>query len=71
LIQDGQNGLLTDGSIEQLTAALRSLIESPDLRRRLIQNGYATARAHTMDRQAREMMTHVRSEFGIGQPVAP
>ena len=67
LIEDGQNGLLTDGSIEQLVTAVRSLIESPELRRRLIQNGYATARAHTVDRQAGEMMDVVSRELGIAR----
>jgi glycosyltransferase involved in cell wall biosynthesis len=64
LIRDGENGLLADDA-DQLVAAVRSLIESPELRRRLIQCGYATARAHTVDRQASEMMAHVRREFGI------
>ena len=65
LVQDGHNGLLTDGSADQLVTAIRSLIESPDLRKRLIQNGYATARAHTIDRQATEMMSVVSREFGV------
>jgi len=65
LIRDGENGLLVDGAADQLVAAVRSLIESPELRRRLIQDGYATARSHTVDRQASEMMAHVRREFGI------
>ena len=64
LIRDGENGLLAEGS-EQLITAVRTLIESPELRRRLIQNGYATARAHTIDRQACDMMTHVRRELGV------
>jgi phosphatidyl-myo-inositol dimannoside synthase len=65
LVRDGENGLLADGAADELVTAVRSLIESPDLRRRLIQNGYATARSHTVDRQASEMMAHVRREFGI------
>ena len=65
LVRDGENGLLADGAADQLVTAVRSLIESPELRRRLIQNGYATARSHTVDRQASEMMAHLRREFGI------
>jgi glycosyltransferase involved in cell wall biosynthesis len=65
LVEDGRNGLLTDGSIDQLVTAVRSLLDSPELRRRLIQNGYATARSYTVDRQAAEMMTHVRRELAI------
>lgn len=65
LIRDGENGLLADGNTEALVTAVRTLIESPALRRRLIQNGYATARAHTTDRQACDMMSHVRRELGL------
>lgn len=65
LIRHGDNGLLADGGADQLVSAVRSLLESPELRRRLIQNGYATARSHTLDRQASEMMAHVRRELGI------
>ena len=38
---------------------MRRLIESPALRQRLIQGGYATARAHTLERQAAQMMAAV------------
>ena len=65
LIRDGENGLLADATTDHLTTAVRTLIESPELRRRLIQNGYATARSHTVDRQSGEMMAHVRREFGM------
>ena len=41
------------------------LIQSPDLRRRLIESGYETARAHTLERQAAEMMRVVTTELGI------
>lgn len=66
LITHEENGLLVDdASSDQLLAAVRRLIDSPSLRQRLIQGGYATARSHTVDRQASEMMAHVRREFGI------
>ena len=65
LVRDGDNGLLAEATADHLTTAVRTLIESPELRQRLIQNGYATAQAHTVDRQACEMMTHVRRELGI------
>ncbi len=39
------------------------------LRRRLIEGGYQTARAHTLERQAADMMQIVRGELGLA--VAP
>ena len=66
LITNGENGLLVpDASPEALTAALRSLITTPALRQRLIQGGYATARAHTLERQAASLMQTVASECGL------
>ena len=66
LIRDGENGLLVDTAApEALLAAVQKVIASAELRQRLIQGGYATARAHTLDRQAAEMMTFVQREFGI------
>jgi glycosyltransferase involved in cell wall biosynthesis len=66
LIRDGENGLLVDSAApEVMLAAVKRVVASPDLRRRLIQGGYATARAHTLDRQAAEMMALVHREFGI------
>jgi glycosyltransferase involved in cell wall biosynthesis len=77
LIRDGENGLLLDEpSSASVAGAVRRLIETPDLRRRLIASGYDTARAHTLERQAAEMMRVVTSELGIRprtmvrQPVA-
>jgi glycosyltransferase involved in cell wall biosynthesis len=74
LIQDGGNGLLVDPPTpESFLAAVRRVIDSPALRQRLIQGGYATARACTLDRQAAEMMAQVDREFGSpgNQPVSP
>jgi glycosyltransferase involved in cell wall biosynthesis len=74
LIQDGENGLLVDSpTTESFLAAVHRVIASPELRQRLIQGGYATARAHTLDRQAAEMMAHVDREFGShdDQSVSP
>jgi glycosyltransferase involved in cell wall biosynthesis len=74
LIQDGENGLLVDSpTTESFLAAVQRVIASPELRQRLIQGGYATARAHTLDRQAAEMMAHVDREFGShdDQSVSP
>jgi glycosyltransferase involved in cell wall biosynthesis len=66
LVRDGENGLLVDTAApEALLAAVERVMTSPELRQRLIQGGYATARAHTLDRQAAEMMALVQRELGI------
>ena len=66
LITNGDNGLLVpDGSTQGMIDALRSLITSPALRQRLIQHGYATARAHTLERQAASLMQTVAAECGL------
>jgi glycosyltransferase involved in cell wall biosynthesis len=71
LITDGENGLLVDeASSDQLLAAVRRLIAAPLLRQRLIQGGYATARAHTLERQAAAIMAAVNREFGFNRSTA-
>ena len=66
LITNGENGLLVpEGSAPAAAAALRQLITTPSLRQRLIQNGYATAREHTLERQADSMMQVVAREGGV------
>jgi phosphatidyl-myo-inositol dimannoside synthase len=66
LISSGDNGLLVpEGSTERMIEALRSLIATPSLRQRLIQGGYATARAHTLERQAASLMQTVATECGV------
>ncbi|MDP2318048.1 MAG: glycosyltransferase family 4 protein [Acidobacteriota bacterium] len=47
----------------KLSAALIRVIEDSALRRRLISGGYQTARAHTLENQAAEMMRVVSSEL--------
>ena len=71
LITDEENGLLVhDASPEQLTRAVRKLIETPSLRQRIIAGGYATARAHTLERQAAHVMRAVNDAFGINRSTA-
>lgn len=66
LVRDGGNGLLLDhGSPAAVAGAVRRLIQSPEVRRRLIESGYETARAHTLEHQAAEMMRVVTTELGI------
>ena len=58
LIAHGENGLLVDRSdAASIAPAIGRVIDSPGLRRTLIQNGYATARAHTVEHQAAAMMS--------------
>ena len=71
LIAHEENGLLVDeGSLEQLTAAVKRVIDTPALRRRLIQSGYATARAHTLERQAAAMIADVNAALGLNRSTA-
>jgi glycosyltransferase involved in cell wall biosynthesis len=66
LIADGENGLLVqEGSSSAVADALKKLIEDAALRQRLIKNGYATARAHTLEQQAGALMHVVARECGV------
>jgi glycosyltransferase involved in cell wall biosynthesis len=66
LITHEHNGLLVDGdSAGAIAAAIQRLIDDPALRRRLIENGYQTARAHTVERQAEQMMAIVANELAL------
>ena len=62
LIANGENGLLNGGSAAEVAADIERLVSTPALRRRLIQSGYETARAHTLERQAGEMMRIVKRQ---------
>jgi len=66
LVRDRENGLLlADGAPETVTQAIRLLLDSSGLRRQLIHHGYETARAHTLERQAADMMQIVARELGL------
>lgn len=66
LITNGDNGMLIpEGSTVAMVDGLQSLITTPSLRQRLIQGGYATARAHTLERQAASLMQVVSRECGV------
>lgn len=69
LITDRMNGLLTEGSADAIAGALSEVIADHALRRRLIAAGYETVKAHTLERQAAEMMRTVSEQFGV--PVRP
>ena len=66
LIRHGENGLLmADASAASVVKAVQTLLADPALRRRLIDGGYRTARAHTLERQAAEMMGVVSRELHL------
>jgi glycosyltransferase involved in cell wall biosynthesis len=66
LIVNGQNGLLLDDAgAPAIANAVRLLAETPDVRRRIIRQGYDTARAHTLERQAASMLTVVARELAL------
>lgn len=69
LITHEANGLLiADASATAVAAAVRRLAGDGELRRRLIQGGYVTARSHTLERQAADMMRIVGAELAL--PIA-
>ncbi len=65
LITDGVNGRLAEATTSGLANAIESIIADGALRRRLIAGGYETARAHTLEGQARSMLAVVTSELGV------
>ena len=69
LITNEVNGLLIEeASADTIAAAITRVVRDADLRRRLIQGGYATARAHTLEQQAAEMMEVAGRELAL--PIA-
>jgi phosphatidylinositol alpha-1,6-mannosyltransferase len=69
LITHDVNGLLIpDASPASVAAAVQRLAGDEALRRRLIQGGYVTARAHTLERQAADMMRIAGTELAL--PIA-
>jgi glycosyltransferase involved in cell wall biosynthesis len=66
LITNGENGMIVpEGSTQGMVDALRALVTTPAMRQRLIHGGYATARAHTLERQAASLMQIVAAEFDL------
>lgn len=66
LVTHGENGFVIDEpSPAAVARAVRLLIDQPAVRRNLIQGGYKTARAHTLERQAAEMMRVVSEQLRL------
>jgi glycosyltransferase involved in cell wall biosynthesis len=69
LITHEVNGLLiADASSDAVASAVGRLVREGELRRRLIQGGYATARTLTLEQQADDMMRIAGTELGL--PIA-
>ena len=61
LIRDTENGLLINaGSPEEISGAVKRLIEDSELRNRLIENGFSTVKNHTLEAERDRMMRHVQ-----------
>jgi glycosyltransferase involved in cell wall biosynthesis len=65
LITHEINGLLVEPDASSLAGAVDRLIADPTLRRRLIANGYATARGYTLEVQAERMMQSVSAQLRV------
>jgi glycosyltransferase involved in cell wall biosynthesis len=66
LVGHERNGLLVETpTAAALASAIERLIVDGPLRRRLIANGYDTARGHTLQAQASSMMATVGARLGI------
>lgn len=69
LVRHRENGwLLESGTSDAVADAVAQLACDGGLRRQLIQRGYETARAHTLERQAAEMMAVVAQELALTLP---
>jgi glycosyltransferase involved in cell wall biosynthesis len=66
LVTHERNGLLVDEpSADAVSGAIARLLTDGALRRRLIEQGYASARAHTLQAQAERMMEVVSQRLGV------
>jgi len=66
LVQHEINGLLVgEPTPDAIAGAMLTVVRDATLRRRLIANGYDTARAHTLQAQAARMMATVSSELRL------
>jgi glycosyltransferase involved in cell wall biosynthesis len=66
LIQHEVNGLLVETpDADSVTAAIQRIASDGSLRRRLIANGYETARRFTLEAQAARMLALVSSRLPV------
>ena len=66
LVTHGRNGyLINTATADAVAGAVMAVSRDGALRRRLIQGGYQTARRHTLDGQAAQMMAVAAERFGL------
>jgi len=66
LVTHERNGLLVDDpGAAAVASAIARIVQDGAPRRRLIQHGYDSARAHTLEAQARQMMDAVSRRLGL------
>ena len=65
LVTHRANGLLAGETAASFADAVQELLSDASLRSALIARGYDTVRAHTLEAQARSMMTVVSRELGV------
>ena len=67
LIEDGENGLLINSaSPTEMASAVERLVMEDDLRDRLVKNGFATARNHTLEVESERVWDHIQSLVRAG-----
>jgi glycosyltransferase involved in cell wall biosynthesis len=74
LVTGDRNGVLVDaGTADGIADAIARVIADSEFRQRLIRGGYETAAAHTLDRQALEMISTLAARTGLSfrSPAAP
>jgi glycosyltransferase involved in cell wall biosynthesis len=72
LVQDGVNGVLVaENRAEHIADVIHELLDDGPRRRQLIAGGYGTVRAHTLERQAADMMRTVSRELQLTMATGP
>jgi len=66
VIEDGVNGILCDPySIEDIAQKISRVMQDPELRERLVQNGYEYATSHALDVEVDRLMNRVAKHYGL------
>jgi len=66
VIEDGVNGILCDPySVEDIAQKISRVMQDPELRERLVQNGYGYATSHALDVEVDRLMNRVAKHYGL------
>ncbi|PSQ97769.1 MAG: hypothetical protein BRD55_01110 [Bacteroidetes bacterium SW_9_63_38] len=66
VIEDGVNGILCDPySVEDIAQKISRVMQDPELRERLVQNGYEYATSHALDVEVDRLMNRVAKHYGL------